>query len=71
MSNIEVSNHSILITPTRKSGICTSDSQYIYKVKVNEILTSQNPQLIMSPTIHLKKQNCPGSSDSHFNKSFK
>ena len=55
ISNIEVSAQSIVTTPTRNLGTCTSNTPCICELQVNEILTTQM-QLVMLPTVLLKNE---------------
>ena len=44
ISHLEVSIHSIVLIPTRKSGISISTMVWVSKLQTNETLITQNPQ---------------------------
>ena len=45
--------------PRRKSGIGISNMACMYELQVDAVLITQNPQLVMIPTVHLQNETEP------------
>ena len=54
VGNVEIPSHSIATIPIKRTGTCIASTPCVYKVQANKILKTQNPQLVMLPTVHLK-----------------
>ena len=44
MSNLQISGHSIVTLPTRKTGKCTTNTSCIYEVQYSILWLSKNPK---------------------------
>ena len=46
--------------PTKTTGKCTTKTQCIFDMEIDEILGVQNLQLVVLPTVHLQDEVVPG-----------
>ena len=56
VKSIEISTQRIVTTLKKRTSTCMQSTPSIYEVKVNEILVTQNLQLVMIPAMHIKNE---------------
>ena len=60
ISNVQIPIHCIATISTKQTGKSITTGPCILEMKVDEIITIQNPVLVMLPTVHLKDEVEPG-----------
>ena len=53
ISNVQIPALCIATRSTQLTCKCIATTPCILKVKINELITIQNPQLVMLPTVHV------------------
>ena len=56
ISNVQIHAHCVATIPTKITGKCTTATPCILKVEIDEIVSTQNPLLIILSIVHLKDE---------------
>ena len=56
ISHIQIPTHCTANISTKLTGRCIATSAWILEVEIDEVVSIQNPKLVVIPTVHFKRR---------------